>query len=122
DQLDPVHARHVDVGYDQIKATATEHVPTVHAVDGDLDPITLAVEKLALEFAHRQRIVDHENAFPLPRLARAFSLYLVKTIGLGEFFHRPDQVLDVDDENRRAILHKRRRADVLDLAKPRIER
>ena len=48
DQLDAVHARHVDVGDDQVEVAAAHRVPAVHAVDRDLDLVAVVLEQLAL--------------------------------------------------------------------------
>ena len=39
-----------------------------------------------------------------------------------QLVHRPDHVLGVDDQHRRAVLHQRAGGDVLDLAELRVER
>ena len=62
-------------------------------------------------------------AFPALSAPSAASLFdLAEAAGRGQFLDRADHVLDVDDQDRRAILHQRGGADVLDLAEPRVER
>ncbi len=61
-ELDAVHARHVDVGDDEIEVARAHGVPAVDAVDRDLDLVAGLIEQLALELAHGERVVHHEHA------------------------------------------------------------
>ena len=67
DQLEAVHARHLEVGEHQIEGLGAQLVHAVDAVDrqGDLD--AQALEGHLGELAHRQRVVDEQHPQRAPR-------------------------------------------------------
>ena len=122
-QLDAVHARHVDVGDDQIEVPGAHRVPAVHAVHRDLDLVAVLPSSLRSS----SRTVS-ESSTTSTRLrffsspAAATARHRAQAPAGHELVHRPDQVLGVDDQHRRAVLHQRAGGDVLDLAELRVER
>src|SRR5437773_4057095 len=101
----------------------TDRVPAVHPVDCDFDLIAVPVEKFALKFADRERVVNDENGLSRsqPRNGHV-ALYFLEAVGTGELLHRPDHILNIDDQCWRTVLHDCSSADVLDFPEPRVER
>lgn len=92
DELDAVHAGHVDIGDDEVEGVGAHRVPAVHAVDGDLDLEAVMVKQLALQLAHRQRIVDDEDALaPLLSRTNHAALERPEAPARDQFLHRADR-------------------------------
>ncbi|MNP05335.1 hypothetical protein D3C76_972830 [compost metagenome] len=122
DQLDAIHARHVDIGDQQVEVVAAQRVPAVHAIYRHRHVVTAVAQQLALQLAHGERVVDHQNA--LARCATgatAAALDALQAAGTEQFFHRAQQVFDVDDQHHRAVVEQGTGGDVLDLAQARVE-
>ena len=123
DQLDAVHAGHVDVRDDEIEMAGAHRVPAVHAVHGDLDFVAAACEQLALELAHRERVVHDQHALAQFRFVRrGRPAHFAEPAAGDQFLNRAHHVLDIDDEHRGAVLHEGGGGDVLDFAEARVER
>src|SRR5438874_1038011 len=98
-------------------------VPAVHTVHGDFDLVTPITEQLALQLAHRERIVDDEHALVGFFGAHGrIATYLAEAADGHQFIDRTDHVFDIDDQHWGTVLHQCTGANVFDFAEPRVER
>src|SRR5450830_1762951 len=123
DQLDAIHARHVDVGNDQVELFGTNGIPAIHAIDRHSDLIAAIGQQLALQFAHSQRVVHHQHF--LACRAGVFTggmLDVFQLTGDAELLDRAQHIGHVQNQYRRAVFHQGTGLHVGDLAQTRIER
>ncbi len=122
---DAVHPGHVHVADDQIILPRPQGVPAVHAVDGHIDGEPPALQELPLQLADGDRVVDDQHPLD-PRAGRARRRRRRRRrpepTAAEQVVDRPDEVLDVDDQHRRAVLQHRGAVDVRHLAEPGVER
>ena len=121
DQLDAIHARHVHVGDHQVVLAAAHHVPAVDAVDRHVDVEAARQQQLALHFAHRQRIVDDEDALGAALLRVAGLRQLVQAALVQQFVDRQQQIGHVEDQYRLAVVEQGGGGNVAHLAEDRID-
>src|SRR5271166_2658289 len=113
-ELDAVHTGHVDVADHQVVTPGTDRVPAVHAIDGDVHRVAAVLEQLPLELTDSDRIVHHQDSLGTPRFFRHGRLgaQLLDLAAAEQVVDRADQVLDIDDQNRPAVLEHRRAIEV----------
>src|SRR6266404_4315165 len=123
-QLDAIHARHVDIRDDQIEVAGAGGIPAVHAVDGDFDFKTAVDQKLALQLAHGKGVLHHQDALALSLGggARGIARDAVQAVGAHQLFDGTNDILDIQNQCRRAVFHQRAGCDVLDFAESRVQR
>src|ERR1700676_26621 len=121
-QFDAVHARHVDIRDDQIEVAGAGGVPAVHTVDGHLHFKTAVDQQLALELAHGKGVLYHQYALALAGGVQRIARDAAQAAGACQLFDRANDILDIQDQSRRAVFHQRAGRDVLDFAEPRIQR
>ena len=122
DELQTVHARHVDVADHQVEVGIADRVPAIHAVHGDLDFVAAIRQQLAFGLANCERIIDDQNALLGGDGRVAGRLRSAQLAAVQQVFDRPQEVIDIDDQHRAAIFQQRGGTDVRHLAEPRIER
>src|SRR5207342_2725329 len=123
DQRDAVHARHVHIGDHQVEMADAHRVPAVGTVHGDFDFEAAALDQLALQLAHGQRVLHHQHALaPRPAAPADFGADLFEMTGGDQLVDRAQQVEGIQDQHRRAVVEQRPGAHVLDLAQARVER
>jgi hypothetical protein len=100
-------------------------IPAIDAVDRHIDRVTPPFEELPLQLADGDRVVDDQDA--LGRLAnlgrgRGRAAGVAEPLAAEQVVDRPDQILDVDDQDRPAVVEDRRAVDVGRFVEPGIER